>query len=102
EFATRGAILDLFPMGGERPYRIEWFDDEVESIRDFDPETQLSVAKVERIELLPAREFALDPETITRFRQGWRRQFEGDPQRAPVYREVSAGHAPGGIEYYLP
>ncbi len=102
EFATRGAILDLFPMGGERPYRIEWFDDEVASIRDFDPETQLSVAKVERIELLPAREFALDPETIARFRQNWRRQFEGDPQRSPVYREVSAGHAPGGIEYYLP
>ena len=102
EFAMRGAILDLFPMGGARPYRIELFDDEVESIRGFDPETQLSVAKVERIELLPAREFALDPETITRFRQSWRRQFEGDPQRGPVYREVSAGHAPGGIEYYLP
>ncbi len=102
EFATRGAILDLFPMGGARPYRIELFDDEVESIRDFDPETQLSVAKVERIELLPAREFALDPETIARFRQSWRRQFEGDPRRGPVYREVSAGHAPGGIEYYLP
>lgn len=102
EFAMRGAILDLFPMGGARPYRIELFDDEVESIRGFDPETQLSVAKVERIELLPAREFALDPETITRFRQSWRRQFEGDPQRGPVYREVSAGHAPGGVEYYLP
>ncbi|KAB2934492.1 MAG: transcription-repair coupling factor [Candidatus Contendobacter sp.] len=102
EFAVRGSILDLFPMGAERPYRIELFDDEVESIRDFDPDTQLSVAKVERIELLPAREFALDKESITRFRQGWRRQFEGDPQRSPIYREVSAGHAPGGIEYYLP
>ncbi|MDS4041664.1 MAG: transcription-repair coupling factor [Candidatus Competibacter sp.] len=102
EFAMRGSILDLFPMGAERPYRIELFDDEVESIRDFDPDTQLSVAKVERIELLPAREFALDKETITRFRQAWRRQFEGDPQRSTLYREVSAGHAPGGIEYYLP
>jgi transcription-repair coupling factor (superfamily II helicase) len=102
EFATRGAVIDLFPMGGTRPYRIELFDDEVESIRDFDPETQLSVNRVERIELLPAREFALDQETIARFRQGWRRQFEGDPQRSPVYCEVSAGNAPGGIEYYLP
>ena len=102
EFAVRGSMLDLFPMGAERPYRIELFDDEVESIRDFDPDTQLSVAKVERIELLPAREFALDKESITRFRQAWRRQFEGDPQRSPIYGEVSAGHAPGGIEYYLP
>ncbi|MBS1224562.1 MAG: transcription-repair coupling factor, partial [Proteobacteria bacterium] len=102
EFAVRGSILDLFPMGAERPYRIELFDDEVESIRDFDPDTQLSVAKVERIELLPAREFALDREAINRFRQAWRRQFEGDPLRSPIYSEVSAGHAPGGIEYYLP
>ena len=102
EFAVRGSILDLFPMGAERPYRIELLDDAVESIRDFDPDTQLSVAKVECIELLPAREFALDKETITRFRQAWRRQFEGDPQRSPIYTEVSAGHAPGGIEYYLP
>ena len=102
EFAVRGSILDLFPMGAERPYRIELFDDEVESIRDFDPDTQLSVARVERIELLPAREFALDRETITRFRQAWRRQFEGDPQRSAIYCEVSAGNAPGGIEYYLP
>jgi len=102
EFAVRGSILDLFPMGAERPYRIELFDDIVESIRDFDPDTQLSVAKVDHIQLLPAREFALDKESITRFRQSWRRQFEGDPQRSLIYREVSAGHAPGGIEYYLP
>ena len=102
EFAVRGSILDLFPMGAERPYRIELFDDEVESIRDFDPDTQLSVNKAQSIQLLPAREFALDKASITRFRQAWRRHFEGDPQRSPVYREVSAGHAPGGIEYYLP
>jgi transcription-repair coupling factor (superfamily II helicase) len=102
EFAVRGSILDLFPMGAERPYRIELFDDEVESIRDFDPDTQLSIAKVATIELLPAREFALDRESIARFRQTWRRQFEGDPQRSAIYREVSAGYAPGGIEYYLP
>jgi transcription-repair coupling factor (superfamily II helicase) len=102
EFAVRGSILDLFPMGAARPYRIELFDDDVESIRAFDPDTQLSVDKVQQIELLPAREFALDKDSIARFRQGWRRQFEGDPQRSTLYREVSAGHAPGGIEYYLP
>ena len=102
EFAVRGSIIDLFPMGAERPYRVELFDDEVESIRDFDPDSQLSVAKTEQIELLPAREFPLDPETVARFRQAWRRQFEGDPLRSPIYREVSAGNAPGGIEYYLP
>ncbi|MFZ4791192.1 MAG: transcription-repair coupling factor [Candidatus Competibacteraceae bacterium] len=102
EFAVRGSILDLFPMGAAQPYRIELFDDDVESIRAFDPDTQLSVDKVQQIKLLPAREFALDKDSIARFRQGWRRQFEGDPQRSPVYREVSAGHAPGGIEYYLP
>ncbi|MER2583334.1 MAG: transcription-repair coupling factor [Candidatus Competibacter sp.] len=102
EFAVRGSIIDLFPMGAERPYRIELFDDEVESIRDFDPDTQLSVAKVKQIELLPAREFPLDKETISRFRQAYRRQFEGDPQRSAIYRDISAGNAPGGIEYYLP
>lgn len=102
EFAVRGSILDLFPMGAARPCRIELFDDQVESIRDFDPETQLSIARMERIELLPAREFALDKDSVMRFRQAWRRQFEGDPQRSLVYREVSDGHAPGGIEYYLP
>ncbi|MCB1777177.1 MAG: transcription-repair coupling factor, partial [Candidatus Competibacteraceae bacterium] len=102
EFAVRGSILDLFPMGAKQPYRIELFDDEVESIRDFDPETQLSINKVASVELLPAREFALDKASITCFRQAWRRQFEGDPQRSVIYREVSAGHAPGGIEYYLP
>jgi transcription-repair coupling factor (superfamily II helicase) len=102
EFAVRGAILDLFPMGAARPYRIELFDDTVESIRDFDPETQLSVARTTAIELLPAREFALDKDSISQFRQAWRRHFEGDPQRSTLYRDVSAGHAPGGIEYYLP
>ena len=102
EFAVRGSILDLFPMGAEQPYRIELFDDQVESIRNFDPETQRTVTKVEHIELLPAREFPLDKEAIARFRQAWRRQFEGDPQRSLIYCEVSAGNAPGGVEYYLP
>ncbi len=102
EFAVRGALLDLFPMGSDRPFRIDLFDDEVESIRTFDPETQRTIAKAERIEMLPAREFPLDEEGIKRFRQAYRNSFEGDPQNSFVYREVTAGNAPGGLEYYLP
>lgn len=102
EYAVRGSLLDIYPMGSELPYRIDLFDEEVESIRIFDPETQRSSGQVQQIRLLPANEFALDETGISRFRQAWRRQFEGDPQRSPVYREVSNGHPPGGIEYYLP
>ncbi|MBE0510760.1 MAG: transcription-repair coupling factor [Gammaproteobacteria bacterium] len=102
EFAVRGSLLDLYPMGSELPYRIELFDDEVESIRRFDPETQLSEQKVDEIRLLPAREFPLDETGIRRFREAWRSQFEGDPARNMVYRDVSNGLAPAGIEYYLP
>jgi transcription-repair coupling factor (superfamily II helicase) len=102
EFAVRGSLLDLFPMGGSDAYRIDLFDDEVDSIRTFDPETQRSLQKVEEIRLLPAREFPVHDEAITAFRQRWRETFEGDPQRSLVYRDVSGGHLPGGIEYYLP
>ncbi|WP_456406324.1 transcription-repair coupling factor, partial [Thiolapillus sp.] len=102
EFAVRGSLLDLFPMGATRPYRIDLFDDEIDSIRLFDPETQRSAEKVERIRLLPAREFPVDDEAITRFRRQYRNQFEGDPQSSLIYREVSEGNIPGGLEYYLP
>ncbi len=102
EFAIRGSLIDLFPMGSELPYRIDLFDDEVESIRTFDPDSQRSIAKKTAIELLPAREFPLTKESITHFRQAFRSHFPGDPQRSPIYREVSNGAAPGGIEYYLP
>ncbi len=102
EFAVRGSLLDLFPMGSSVPYRIELFDDEIESIRTFDPESQRSIDKVERIALLPAREFPLNEEGIARFRQNWRARFEGNPQESVLYREVSNGMAPGGIDYYLP
>ena len=102
EFAVRGSIIDLFPMGSTMPYRIDLFDDEVDTIRTFDPETQRSLEKVERIEMLPAREFPVDEAGITRFRRNYRAQFEGDPQRSLIYREVSAGNVPSGIEYYLP
>ncbi|HHH43826.1 MAG TPA: DEAD/DEAH box helicase, partial [Gammaproteobacteria bacterium] len=102
EFAVRGAILDLFPMGSTLPYRVDLFDDEIESIRSFDPDSQRSLDRVERVSLLPAREFPVDDAAVTRFRRAWRSRFEGDPQRALVYRDVSAGLVPAGIECYLP
>lgn len=102
EFAVRGAMFDLFPMGSDLPYRIELFDDEVESIRTFDPETQRTQEKVESVRLLPAREFPLGEAAIKQFRSAWRLAIEGDPQRSPIYRDVSMGLAPPGIEYYLP
>ncbi len=102
EYALRGAILDIYPMGADQPYRIDLFDDEIESIRTFDPDTQRSTGQVDSIRMLPARETPMDTASITRFRQAWRQRFEGDPTRSPVYRDVSDGIASNGIEYYLP
>lgn len=102
EFTVRGSLVDLFPMGSALPYRIDLFDEEVDSIRTFDPETQRTLDRIERIELLPAHEFPTTEEAITRFRQAYRAAFEGDPNRSLIYREVSAGNLPNGIEYYLP
>ena len=102
EFAVRGSLLDLFPMGSEQPFRIDLFDREIDSIRTFDPETQRTDEKVDRIELLPAREYPIDEDAISRFRQAYRERIEGDPQRSLIYRGVSDGQPPGGIEYYLP
>ena len=102
EFAVRGSLIDLFPMGSACPYRIELFDDEVESIRSFDPETQRTLQVEQKLSLLPAREFPLDEAGIRTFRQAYRATFEGDPQSSTVYRDVSDGLAPPGIEYYLP
>jgi len=102
EFAVRGSLLDVFPMGSADPYRIDLFDDEVETIRTFDPDSQRTREKVGNIRLLPAREFPLSDEAVSAFRQRYRAQIEGDPQRSLIYREVSEGRAPGGLEYYLP
>lgn len=102
EFTIRGALLDLFPMGSQLPYRIELFDDEIDSMRSFDVETQRSLEKTNSMRLLPAHEFPLDEDGIRQFRSAWRLAFAGDPQRSPLYRDVSLGLAPGGIEYYLP
>ncbi|PHS69292.1 MAG: transcription-repair coupling factor [Methylophaga sp.] len=102
EFAVRGAIIDLYPMGSKLPYRIDLFDDEIDTLRTFDPETQRSVDSIDSVRLLPAREFPVTDDSIVLFRQQFRRHFEGDPQRSFIYREVSEGNMPGGIEYYLP
>ena len=102
EFAVRGSLLDLFPMGSPVPYRVDLFDEEIETIRSFDPESQRTLEKVHRIELLPAREFPLDEAGIAHFRGAFRNSFEGNPGSSLIYQEVSSGNAPGGLEYYLP
>ncbi len=102
EVLVRGAMIDLFPMGASTPYRIELFDDDIESIRSFDPETQLSTGRVEAISTLPAREFPLSAEGIRAFQNRWHEQFGGNPRQCPIYQDVAMGLAPAGIEYYLP
>lgn len=102
EFTIRGSIIDLFPMGASQPYRIELFDEDIESIRTFDPDSQRSIDKVDNIRLLPAREFPFTQDAISQFRQAYRARFEGDPQASTIYHEVSNGNTPPGIEYYLP
>ncbi|HTN30808.1 MAG TPA: transcription-repair coupling factor, partial [Pseudomonas sp.] len=102
EFAVRGALLDLFPMGSDTPYRIDLFDDEIETLRTFDPENQRSVDKVDSIRLLPGREFPLDKKSVSDFRGRFRERFDVDFRRCPIYQDLSTGITPAGIEYYLP
>ena len=102
EFAVRGAIIDIFPMGSEQPFRLDLFDDEIETIRLFDAESQRSDEKVDAINLLPGREFPFDDEAIKRFREQWREQFHGNPTNCPIYQDVSQGICPQGVEYYFP
>jgi transcription-repair coupling factor (superfamily II helicase) len=102
DFAVRGALLDLYPMGAPEPYRIELFDDEIESIRSFDPDTQRSTHPVDSVRLLPARELPLDEATTRRVRELLRERFDIDPRRCTVYQDLKEGVAPAGIEYYLP
>jgi len=102
EFAVRGALLDLFPMGSDQPVRMDFFGDQIDTLRYFDPETQLSGERIERLSILPGREVPLDEDSVRSFRQRYRERFEGQPSRSRVYNDVSAGIAHGGIEYYLP
>jgi transcription-repair coupling factor (superfamily II helicase) len=102
EFALRGSLFDVFPMGTETPLRVDLFDDEVEAIREFDADTQRSGATLAGVRLLPGRELPLDADSVKAFRLRYRKRFEGDPTRSVIYRGVSDGLAPPGIEFYLP
>ncbi|OGS91886.1 MAG: transcription-repair coupling factor [Gallionellales bacterium GWA2_60_18] len=102
EYCVRGGLIDLFPMGSVLPYRLDLFDDEIETIATFDVDTQRTLYPVPEIRLLPAREFPMDDKGQTTFRQRFRERFEGDPSKSRIYKDVSKGIAPSGIEYYLP
>lgn len=102
EFAIRGSIFDVYPMGSSRPFRIELFDDVIDTIREFDTETQRTITKITEIRVLPAREFPLTEQSIACFRRSFRELFAGNPSQCPLYEAVSDNRAPAGIEYYLP
>jgi len=102
EYAVRGGLIDLFPMGSPVPYRVDLFGDEIDSIRAFDPDTQRSLYPVPEVRLLPGREFPLDEAARNAFRARWREKIEGDPSRHRIYKDMAAGIASAGIEYYLP
>ena len=102
EFAVRGGIIDIYPTGGTLPVRLDLFDDEIESIKAFEPDTQRTLYPVNELSLLPAREFPTDEAGRTQFRQRFREVFEGDPSKAAAYKDVTNGIFPGGVEFYLP
>ncbi|MCG8414506.1 MAG: transcription-repair coupling factor, partial [Pseudomonadales bacterium] len=101
EFAVRGSIVDIYPMGSALPYRLDLFDDELDSIRIFDPETQRSHERVNEIKLLPGREFPMDDNGIASFRASFRETFDIDTRQSPMFQDVSAGINSPGLEYYL-
>ena len=102
EYAVRGSIMDIFPMGARTPYRIDLLDDKIDSLRTFDADTQRSIAQVEHIHLLPAREFPLTQDSIKHFQDQWFSRFSARVDECPMYRDVTQGLAPPGVEYYLP
>ncbi len=102
EYAVRGGLIDLFPMGSTVPYRVDLFDDEIDSIRTFDPDSQRSLYPVPEVRLLPGREFPMDEAARAKFRSRWRELMEGDPTKSRIYKDIGAGVATAGIEYYLP
>ncbi|MDP2255884.1 MAG: transcription-repair coupling factor, partial [Polaromonas sp.] len=102
EYAVRGGLIDLFPMGSLVPYRVDLFDDEIDSIRTFDPDSQRSLYPVPEVRLLPGREFPMDDDARAKFRSRWRELLAGDPTKSRIYKDVGNGVATAGIEYYLP
>lgn len=101
EFAVRGSIIDIFPMGSSFPYRIDLLDEEIETLRIFDPESQRSDKQVQKIKLLPAREYPLDAHGISTFRKKFHELFDIDLRQCPLYQDVSDGINSPGLEYYL-
>jgi transcription-repair coupling factor (superfamily II helicase) len=102
EYAVRGGLIDLFPMGATMPFRVDLWDQEIDSIRTFDPDSQRSLYPVPEVRLLPGREFPLDETAQQKFRQRWREMLDGDPTRSRIYKDMGQGVASAGIEYYLP
>jgi transcription-repair coupling factor (superfamily II helicase) len=102
EYAVRGGLIDLYPMGSNMPYRVDLFGDEVDSIRTFDPDSQRSLYPVPEVRLLPGREFPMDEDARTAFRARWREKIEGDPTKYTLYKDMGIGITSAGIEYFLP
>ncbi|WP_397410736.1 transcription-repair coupling factor [Polaromonas sp.] len=102
EYAVRGGLIDLFPMGSAVPYRVDLFDNEIDSIRTFDPDSQRSLYPVPEVRLLPGREFPMDDDARAKFRNRWRELLDGDPTKSRIYKDIGNGVATAGIEYYLP
>ena len=102
EYCVRGGLIDLFPMGSRFPYRVDLFDNEIDSIRTFDPDTQRSLYPVPEVRLLPGREFPMDEDSRSKFRNRWRELLDGDPTRSRIYKDIGNGVATAGIEYFLP
>lgn len=102
QYAVRGAVMDIFPMGAAHPIRIDLFDDEIDTLRTFDPDSQRTLERVSKMQLLPAKEFPFDEAAVANFRDQWHHRFNVDVRRCSIYQDVSSYIAPNGVEYYLP
>ncbi|MGI9343194.1 MAG: transcription-repair coupling factor [Gammaproteobacteria bacterium] len=102
EYAVRGSLVDFFPTGHDAPLRVDFFDAEIETLREFDPDSQVSTGRIDAINTMPAREIPIDEASVTDFRRRYRQRFEGNPSRSLIYREVTERRLPGGVENYLP
>jgi transcription-repair coupling factor (superfamily II helicase) len=102
DYAVRGSLIDFFPSGYDTPIRVDFFADEVESLRQFDPDSQISTTRIKALDTLPAREIPLDEDSVRAFRRRYRQRFEGNPARSVIYREITEHRLPAGIENYLP
>ncbi|MEJ2385038.1 MAG: transcription-repair coupling factor, partial [Xanthomonadales bacterium] len=102
QFAVRGSVVDLFPAGSATPFRLDLFDEEIESIREFDPDSQRSTGRIDRIDLLPAREYPCDDAGLDAFRRAFRNRFDVDTRHVNLYQDLRAGVHPQGLEQYLP